>query len=99
VKPINTGDNQLETNAAVPPANPNRARIPAAVQLGTVAAAPIKAPNMVVVLLSRAAWAHSFSGFTITPQLRHWLLEFGGVSSAASSKRSAIGQRSCRFDP
>jgi hypothetical protein len=69
VKPIKTGDNQLEMTAAVPPANPNRARIPAAVQLGTVAAAPIKAPKTVVVLVFSSAWSHSFFGFTITPQL------------------------------
>jgi len=52
VKPIITGDNHVATEAAVPPANPSKARIPAAVQFGTVAAAPINAPKIVVAVLS-----------------------------------------------
>ena len=51
VTPISSGDSQLATEAAVPPANPSRERTPAAVQLGTVATAPIMTLKNVVDLL------------------------------------------------
>ncbi|MFT5524440.1 MAG: hypothetical protein ACI9G1_000889 [Pirellulaceae bacterium] len=68
VTPINTGDNQLEIIDAVPPANPSRARIPAAVQFGTVAAAPIKAPKALVDLLLAATSLLASVGFMFIPQ-------------------------------
>lgn len=45
------GDNQPATLAAVPPANPSREKVAAAVQLGTNATTPISAPRTLVALL------------------------------------------------
>ena len=63
---MSTGDNQLAIDAAVPPANPSRERMAAAVQLGTVAAAPISAEKTVVVLVFAAPSRLSLFGFTFT---------------------------------
>lgn len=45
-RPIRIGDSQLATVAAVPPANPSRDNVAAAVQLGTRETAPSPAPRM-----------------------------------------------------
>jgi hypothetical protein len=63
-----TGLNQLATVAAVLPANPSRARIPAAVQLGTVATMPVNAPKNELPLFRVGAVLHSLAGFMLTPQ-------------------------------
>jgi hypothetical protein len=49
VTPIKIGDIQPAIETAEPPANPNRARKPAVVHVGTAAAAPNNAPNTVLV--------------------------------------------------
>ena len=49
---MSNGDNELATEAAVPPANPSREKIPAAVQFGAAATKPSNAAENVVFLLS-----------------------------------------------
>ena len=51
VSPTRIGDNHPATVAAVPPANPSRERTRAAVQLGTAAAAPNRAPSELATLV------------------------------------------------
>ena len=47
---MRNGDNELATDADVPPANPSRERTPAAVQFGTVAINPSNAAENDVLL-------------------------------------------------
>jgi hypothetical protein len=66
---MNNGASQLATAAAVLPANPSRARIPAAVQLGTAAANPIIAPKNELALLFVQVFSQGSVGSTLTPRL------------------------------
>lgn len=61
-----TGDSQVAIVAAVLPANPSRAKMPAAVQFGTVAARPANAPKNEVVLFCGSEVPHSFVDAMIT---------------------------------
>ena len=61
VTPIKTGEIQVATAAAVPPANPSRERTAAAVQFGTMAASPNTAPKALLTLfLVFTSWNLSF---------------------------------------
>ena len=57
--------------------------MPAAVQFGTIATAPIKAPKMVVVLLPATSLS-SLVGFTVIPQLVRSLPKVGEGFPVAS---------------
>ena len=64
---MRTGDNHPATAAAVPPANPSRERVAAAVQFGTAAATPNNAPKA-LFLLAVLAFG-SFCGLTFLDRL------------------------------
>jgi hypothetical protein len=90
VRPISIGDShvtQLATEAAVPPANPSRERIPAVVQLGTVAAAPIRAPSSVLLWVCCGSFMVS-----LVTHLSLWV----AVSAAGEGRRG--GEVRLRFD-